>query len=140
MLDYSLLNRSINTISHDSEWDGLLLFACYWYNFFPSSNVTQPPFLLMHFFSFSLTSCNLGCISKAEEFLDQPAYKPIPTDPITKYKNKLISLLKTIRGQRVGSMKSLTQDSTPQGQVPLNSMGCPKYTKKGCQSDPQYPA
>ena len=36
-------------------------------------------------------------IRKAEEFLDQPAYKPIPTDPITKYKNKLISLLKTIR-------------------------------------------
>ena len=32
---------------------------------------------------------------KAEELLDQPAYKPIPTDPTTKYKNKLISLLKT---------------------------------------------
>ena len=36
-------------------------------------------------------------IRKAEELLDQPAYKTIPTDPTTKYKNKLISLLKTIR-------------------------------------------
>ena len=36
-------------------------------------------------------------IRKAEELLDQPAYKPIPTDPTTKYKNKLISLLKTIK-------------------------------------------
>ena len=36
-------------------------------------------------------------IKKAEELLDQSAYKSIPTDPTTKYKNKLISLLKTIR-------------------------------------------
>ena len=36
-------------------------------------------------------------IQKAEELLGQPAYKPIPTDPTTKYKNKLISLLKTIK-------------------------------------------
>ena len=31
-------------------------------------------------------------IRKAEELLDQPPYKSIPTDPITKYKNKLISV------------------------------------------------
>ena len=36
-------------------------------------------------------------IRKAEELLDQPVYKPIPTDITTKYKNKLISPLKTIR-------------------------------------------
>ena len=36
-------------------------------------------------------------IRKAEKLLDQPAYKSIPTDPTTKYKNKLVSLLKTIR-------------------------------------------
>ena len=36
-------------------------------------------------------------IRKAEELLSQPTYKPIPTGPTTKYKNKLISLLKTIK-------------------------------------------
>ena len=36
-------------------------------------------------------------IRKAEELLRQPTYKPIPTDPTNKYKNKLISLLKTIQ-------------------------------------------
>ena len=36
-------------------------------------------------------------VRKAEELLSQPTYKPIPTDPTTKYKNKLISLLKTIK-------------------------------------------
>ena len=33
---------------------------------------------------------------KAEALLRQPTYKPIPTDPTNKYKNKLISQLKTI--------------------------------------------
>ena len=36
-------------------------------------------------------------IKKSEEFLSQSTYKTIPTDPTTKYKNKLISLLKTIK-------------------------------------------
>ena len=36
-------------------------------------------------------------IRKAEELLGKSACKPIPTDPTTKYKNKLISLLKTIK-------------------------------------------
>ena len=35
-------------------------------------------------------------IKKREELLSQSTYKTIPTDPTTKYKNKLISLLKTI--------------------------------------------
>ena len=74
-------------------------------------------------------------IRKAEELLDQPAYRSIPTDCTTKYKNKLISLLKTIKTEG-GSIKSLTEGSTLQGQVPLNSMGCPRYTKKGCHSNP----
>ena len=38
-------------------------------------------------------------IKKSEELLSQSTYKPIPTDPTTKYKNKLISLLKTIKAE-----------------------------------------
>ena len=36
-------------------------------------------------------------IKKAEDLLNQPTYKSIPTDPTTRYKNKLIILLKTIK-------------------------------------------
>ena len=38
-------------------------------------------------------------IKKAEELLSQPTYKTIPPDPTTKYKNKLITLLKTIKAE-----------------------------------------
>ena len=34
---------------------------------------------------------------KAEDILHQPANKPIPNDPTNKYKNKLVSLLKSIK-------------------------------------------
>ena len=34
---------------------------------------------------------------KVEDLLSQPTCMSIPTDPTTKYKNKLISLLKTIK-------------------------------------------
>ena len=36
-------------------------------------------------------------IKKSEELLHQPTYKELMTDPTTKYKNRLISLLKTIK-------------------------------------------
>ena len=36
-------------------------------------------------------------INKAEGLLNQPTYKTISSDATTKYKNKLISLLKTIK-------------------------------------------
>ena len=36
---------------------------------------------------------------KAEELLQHPTYKSIPTDPTTRYKNKLINLLKTIKAE-----------------------------------------
>ena len=36
---------------------------------------------------------------KALELLDQPTYKTITADPTTKYKNRLISLLKTIKSE-----------------------------------------
>ena len=38
-------------------------------------------------------------IKKSEELLHQSAYKEITTDPTTKYKNRLISLLKTIKAE-----------------------------------------
>ena len=43
---------------------------------------------------------------KALELLDQPTYKTITTDPTTRYKNKLISLLKTIKSE--GSIDGVT--------------------------------
>ena len=36
---------------------------------------------------------------KADELLQHPTYKSIPTDPTTRYKNKLINLLKTIKAE-----------------------------------------
>ena len=36
---------------------------------------------------------------KAEELLQQPTYQPIPTDPTSKYKNKLINMLKSIKAE-----------------------------------------
>ena len=35
-------------------------------------------------------------VQKAKEFLDQPTYRTITNDPTTKYKNKLVNLLKAI--------------------------------------------
>ena len=36
-------------------------------------------------------------VQKAKELLDQPTYRTIPIDPTTKYKNKLVNLLKAIK-------------------------------------------
>ena len=38
-------------------------------------------------------------IKKVEQLLSQPTYKTITADPTTKYKNKLKSLLKTIKAE-----------------------------------------
>ena len=38
-------------------------------------------------------------IRKAQALLDQPEYKSIPADPTTRYKNKLISILKSIKAE-----------------------------------------
>ena len=73
-------------------------------------------------------------IRKAEELLDQPAYKPIPTDPITKYKNKLISLLKAIKTEG-GINEVIYRRLYPTGAGSPKFYGLPKDTKKGCQSD-----
>ena len=57
---------------------------------------------------------------KAEELLSQTTYSKINNDPTTKYKNKLINLLKTIKTQG-GSMKLSTRNYIQQGQ------GCPNF-------------
>ena len=66
---------------------------------------------------------------KAEALLQESAYRPIPNDPSSKYKTKLITLLKSIK-QRVGSMKPPIRSSTPQGQDPPSFMGFVRFTKK----------
>ena len=38
-------------------------------------------------------------IKKSEELLLQPTYKILPSDPTTKHKNKLITLLKSIKAE-----------------------------------------
>ena len=69
-------------------------------------------------------------IRKAEELLDQPAYKSIPTDPTTKYKNKLISLLKTIRTQG-GINEVIYRRLYPTGAGSPKFYGLPKVHKEG---------
>ena len=36
-------------------------------------------------------------IKKAKDLFNQPTYKSIPSNPTTRYKNKLITLLKNIK-------------------------------------------
>ena len=69
-------------------------------------------------------------IRKPEELLDQPAYKPIHTDPTTKYKNKLISLLKTIRTEG-GINDVIYRRLYPTGAGSSKFYGLPKGHKEG---------
>ena len=45
-------------------------------------------------------------IKKAQSLLDQPEYKSIPNDPTNRYKNKLISILKSLKAE--GGMNEVT--------------------------------
>ena len=69
-------------------------------------------------------------IRKAEELLDQPAYKPIPTDPTTKCKNKLISLLKTIKTEG-GINDVIYRMIYPTGAGSPKFYGLPKVHEEG---------
>ena len=74
---------------------------------------------------------------KAQELLQQPTYQLIPTDPTSRYKNKLINLLKSIKAE--GALQRLyTESCTQQGQDPQSFMACPRYIKKGCHLDLLY--
>ena len=69
-------------------------------------------------------------IGKAEELLRQPTYKPIPTDPTNKYKNKLISLLKTIKTEG-GINEVIYRRLYPTGASSPKFYGLPKVHETG---------
>ena len=69
-------------------------------------------------------------IRKAHELLDQPVYKPISNDPTTKYKNKLISLLKIIRAED-GINEVIYRRLYPTGASSPIFYGLPKVHKQG---------
>ena len=66
---------------------------------------------------------------KAEELLSQTTYNKINSDPTTKYKNRLINLLKTIKSEG-GITEALTEDYIQQGQGCQNFMASPKSIRK----------
>ena len=67
---------------------------------------------------------------KAEELLNQPSYKTIPTDPTNKYKDKLITLLKKTKTE--GGIDEVTYRRLyPTGASPPKFYGLPKVHKSG---------
>ena len=69
-------------------------------------------------------------INKAEELLNQPTHKTISSDPTTKYKNKVISLLKTIKAEG-GMSEALYKRLYPTGSGSPKFYGLPKVYKEG---------
>ena len=69
-------------------------------------------------------------IQKSEELLSQSTYKTIPTDPTTKYKNKLISLLKTIKAEG-GINETIYKRLYPTGAGSPKFYGLPKVHTEG---------
>ena len=68
--------------------------------------------------------------AKSEELLHQPNYKILKTDPTTKHKNKLISLLKSIKAEG-GIDDNIYRRLYPTGAVPPKYYGLPKGHKPG---------
>ena len=69
-------------------------------------------------------------IQKSEELLKQPTYKILPTDPTTKHKNELISLLKTIKAEG-GINETIYRRLYPTGAHSPKYYGLPKVHKEG---------
>ena len=69
-------------------------------------------------------------IHKAEQFLQQPNYKILTSDPTTKHKNKLIAFLKTIKTQG-GMNDNLYKKLYPTGASSPKFYGLPKVHKEG---------
>ena len=67
---------------------------------------------------------------KAEDLLTQPTYKSIPSDPITKYNNKLIILLITIKAEG-GINKAVYRRLYPTEAGSLKFYELPKIHKEG---------
>ena len=70
-------------------------------------------------------------IKKAEDLFNQPTYKSIPTDPRTRYKNKLITLLKTIKAES-GINEAVYRRLYATGAGYPEFYGLPKIHKEGC--------
>ena len=69
-------------------------------------------------------------VQKAKELLDQPTYKTITNDPTTKYKNKLVNLLKAIKTE--GEIdEALYRKLYPTGAGSPKFYGLPKVHKEG---------
>ena len=69
-------------------------------------------------------------VQKARELLDQPTYKNISNDPTTKYKNKLVNLLKSIKSE--GEIdEALYKKLYPTGAGSPKCYGLPKIHKEG---------
>ena len=69
-------------------------------------------------------------IRKSEDLLKQDTYRELVADPTNKYKNKLISLLKTIKSQG-GINNSTYRRLYPTGAVSPKYYGLPKIHKPG---------
>ena len=69
-------------------------------------------------------------IQKSEDILHQPTYKELPSDPTTKHKNRLISILKTIKSE--GGIDNTTYKRLyPTGAGSPKYYGLPKIHKQG---------
>ena len=67
---------------------------------------------------------------KAEDLLQQPTYMPIPTDPTSKYKTKLINMLKSIKAEG-GISEAVYKKLYPTGAGSPKFYGLPKIHKEG---------
>ena len=74
-------------------------------------------------------------VQKAKELLDQPTYRTISSDPTTKYKNKLVNLLKDIKTER-GIDETLYKRLYPTGTGSPKLYGLPKIHKEGISFRP----
>ena len=74
-------------------------------------------------------------IQKSDELLKQPNYKIIQTDPTTKYGNKLISLLKSIKSEW-GIDDNTYRRLYPTAATPPKYYGLPKIHKHGMSLRP----
>ena len=74
-------------------------------------------------------------IRKAQALLDQPEYKSIPADPTTRYKNKLISILKSIKAEG-GINEATYRRLYPTGASSPKLYGLPKVHKQGMSLRP----
>ena len=76
----------------------------------------------------SLVVIDTADYKKKAELLQQPTYQPIPTDPTSKYKNKLINMLKSIKAGG-GISEAVYKRLYPTGAGSPKFYGLPKIHK-----------